>query len=852
MKFFRASRKSCAMSQRFKCILGLSLLNSFIVAYGQDPPSLPHPSLGEGPLTFEETLVDYGSLGQYEPPTPPLAPLPELNTCSAMVMLVSVTTTYMKSSLSTKFSCFRFASSYTIAAVELTKSEARTFVKSFQDEFLARALLSGYPANCGVYMQAMLTNCEQNEVGTLFGFTGKFICPENFGLDNEGLDGHIGQGGSMNVVASMDAASASTFVHSFTTLQSNCLKLLQNYNFDCRAAVISVSYATYEHKTSQCDICAAALPEGFYMADSQPQGSRSSPFAVHCVKQKGVKYRVLGGLQDMPIVRSFSDCAVDVSKAFSTDMPIVKSFSDCAVDVFKAFSTVSKECCDYYPSTPPQKRLSRPPLSTTAPASTDVGGQVGGLGGGIPPMKKVPAALQRNCFLSTWDLGEHFLLRYDNYIWLDGEAAASALLSSNSTAASVAITTTVSSIRSLGVDIGPGGVTLKSDGGCKAGAVLAEQETGGGGHSTGAKIAFGLAAGFGILVVSLVVLLVVLFKRRKIRRLRSIEKKKKKTQHGSDDGAELGPRHAQSYPVYCRASTGTDITNRPSASTISFEGTAIDPTVGALHGTATGPTMTVHHGTATDPTVSAYHGTAVAANMLDQHYGTATGPTVSAHHGTAVAANMLDQHYGTATGLEWECAHGTAVPPTCSPTLLGRYRSYSECAPWDSSGRQHARPALWDSYRSYSECAPWDSSGRLHARPALWDSYRSYSPHNHSHSINFSQKNRTQPISSVQGQANAASTEGGPSPIRGPSPFGPGKEGSALFEAYANLANSIVESAISGDQRHIASLSPFLVRDDVNLGMNYDEIMFEPGGLLGVGAVGSVYRAWYRVSEKVV
>jgi hypothetical protein len=70
-----------------------------------------------------------------------------------------------------------------------------------------------------------------------------------------------------------------------------------------------------------------------------------------------------------------------------------------------------------------------------------------------------------------------------------------------------------------------------------------------------------------------------------------------------------------------------------------------------------------------------------------------------------------------------------------------------------------------------------------------------------------------------------------------------------LYTAYQNLAQSIV-----GEQQHTPQLqAPGMpMREDVDTGMRFEDIQFEQsqgGGLLGVGAVGSVYRATYKVGE---
>lgn len=89
--------------------------------------------------------------------------------------------------------------------------------------------------------------------------------------------------------------------------------------------------------------------------------------------------------------------------------------------------------------------------------------------------------------------------------------------------------------------------------------------------------------------------------------------------------------------------------------------------------------------------------------------------------------------------------------------------------------------------------------------------------------------------------------------------------GNALFAAYQNLAHSILlidadavpSSLAPGQSPGLASdlASAMPLRRDVDDAMQYEDIEFEAsanGGLLGVGAVGSVYRARYRVSPCIL
>ncbi|KAL6746057.1 hypothetical protein V8C86DRAFT_1599079 [Haematococcus lacustris] len=91
------------------------------------------------------------------------------------------------------------------------------------------------------------------------------------------------------------------------------------------------------------------------------------------------------------------------------------------------------------------------------------------------------------------------------------------------------------------------------------------------------------------------------------------------------------------------------------------------------------------------------------------------------------------------------------------------------------------------------------------------------------------------------------------------------EHGAALFAAYLHLANNImadeqagVEGTVQGASSPVelcgsggSGLARHMpMREDVVLGMVFDDIQFEQGangGLLGVGSVGSVYRATYKV-----
>ncbi|KAJ9529747.1 hypothetical protein QJQ45_014521 [Haematococcus lacustris] len=96
------------------------------------------------------------------------------------------------------------------------------------------------------------------------------------------------------------------------------------------------------------------------------------------------------------------------------------------------------------------------------------------------------------------------------------------------------------------------------------------------------------------------------------------------------------------------------------------------------------------------------------------------------------------------------------------------------------------------------------------------------------------------------------------------------EHGAALFAAYLHLANNImadeqagVEGTVQGASSPVelcgsggSGLARHMpMREDVVLGMVFDDIQFEQGangGLLGVGSVGSVYRATYKGQQVAV
>lgn len=88
--------------------------------------------------------------------------------------------------------------------------------------------------------------------------------------------------------------------------------------------------------------------------------------------------------------------------------------------------------------------------------------------------------------------------------------------------------------------------------------------------------------------------------------------------------------------------------------------------------------------------------------------------------------------------------------------------------------------------------------------------------------------------------------------------------GAALYAAYLNLATNIVcaeeeaaeqrDSPTGGMGAALANMGSWAqampMRDDVDVRMRFEDIEFEQtagSGLLGAGAVGSVYRATYKV-----